>query len=79
MAYKEWLAREYRLSGMTDIEVLWHADRSVRQYGVTTVLSDGQQKLQRVSTNNDSSDPQLIACVSEQQTMPSESHVHQGV
>jgi len=64
---------------MTDIEVLWHADRAVRQYGVTAALPDRQQKLQGVSTNNDASDPQLIARVSEQRTMVSESHVHQGV
>jgi len=66
---------------MTDIEVLWHADRAVRQYGITTVglLSDRQQTLQGVSTNNNTSDPQLIARVSEQRTMVSESHVHQGV
>jgi hypothetical protein len=64
---------------MTDIEVLWHADRAVRQYDVTTALPDRQQKLQGVSTNNDASDPQLIARVSERWTMVSECHVHQGV
>jgi hypothetical protein len=50
-----------------------------RPYGVTAVLSDRQQKLQGVSTNNEASDPQLIARVSELRTMVSESHVHQGV
>lgn len=66
---------------MTDIEVLWHADRAAQQYGVTTarLLSDRQQELQGVSTNNGASDPQLIARVSKQRTMVSESHVHQGV
>jgi hypothetical protein len=62
-------------------EVLWHADRADRQYGVTTagLLPDRQQELQGAATNYNVNDPQPIARVSEQRTMVSESHVHQGV